>query len=51
MSNDAVAHESGGLGILGWIVLALLTVVALGASVGMFAVGILSVLGINPLNL
>jgi len=46
MSNDAVAHESGDLGIFGWIILAILAVVALGASVGMFAVGILSVLGI-----
>ena len=52
MSDDAVVHEkvsreSGDLGVFGWIIIALLTVVGLGVSVGMFAVGILSVLGIN----
>jgi len=49
MSNDASVQEHTterpGVGVLGGIVLALLTVVALAASVGMFAVGILRVLG------
>ncbi len=49
MSNDTSVQEHTderpGVGVLGGIFLALLTVVALAASVGMFAVGILKVLG------
>jgi len=49
MSNDASVQEHtterSGVSVLGGIFLALLAIVALGVSVGMFAVGILRVLG------
>jgi hypothetical protein len=46
-THEAVAHASGeNIGVLGWIVVVLLAVVALAVSVGMFAVGILSVFGV-----
>ncbi len=49
MSNDASVREHTtkrpGVSVLGGIFLALLAIVALGVSVGMFAVGILRVLG------
>ncbi len=46
MTHDDVSHKSSNLGIFGWIIISLLAVVALMTSVGMFTVGILSVLGI-----